>query len=181
VEPSRPPVAASTMSSGCIPCKRPTNSSRLPRPCLVRATDPLLSAGPRGAIQTRFGDIDPNGVGDIDPNGGRRVHDHLLGWRRPDRPSLCHAGSAMAPATLRAPRRWRCGDPSSFPASQGQRGIGLPHLVRTVSLLESKIQGVAHPSDEGLGRSRGGLATKFHLACDGRGRPLSCWSSAASR
>ena len=27
--------------------------------------------------------------------------------------------------------------------------------------------------DEGLGRSRGGLTTKFHLACDGRGRPLS--------
>ena len=26
---------------------------------------------------------------------------------------------------------------------------------------------------EGLGRSRGGLTTKIHLACDGKGRPLS--------
>ena len=34
-------------------------------------------------------------------------------------------------------------------------------------------KGVSHPADEGLGRSRGGLTTKFHLACDGRGRPLS--------
>ncbi len=30
-----------------------------------------------------------------------------------------------------------------------------------------------HPHDEGPGRSRGGLTTKFHLACDGKGRPLS--------
>jgi transposase len=29
------------------------------------------------------------------------------------------------------------------------------------------------PSRRGLGRSRGGLTTKFHLACDGRGRLLS--------
>ena len=34
-------------------------------------------------------------------------------------------------------------------------------------------KGISHPADEGLGRSRGGLTTKFHLACDGRGRPLS--------
>lgn len=27
--------------------------------------------------------------------------------------------------------------------------------------------------DEGLGRSRRGLTTKFHLACDGKGHPLS--------
>jgi len=32
---------------------------------------------------------------------------------------------------------------------------------------------VAHPADEALGRSRGGLTTKIHLACDGLGRPLS--------
>ena len=34
-------------------------------------------------------------------------------------------------------------------------------------------KGVHHPSDEGLGHRRGGLTTKFHLACDGKGRPLS--------
>ncbi|MHB9756503.1 IS5 family transposase [Streptomyces sp. BYX5S] len=28
------------------------------------------------------------------------------------------------------------------------------------------------PADHALGRSRGGLTTKLHLACDGRGRPL---------
>ncbi|MFF9488255.1 IS5 family transposase, partial [Streptomyces sp. NPDC014676] len=28
------------------------------------------------------------------------------------------------------------------------------------------------PDDHALGRSRGGLTTKIHLACDGRGRPL---------
>ncbi|CAL9663352.1 IS5 family transposase ISBli8 [Streptomyces sp. enrichment culture] len=28
------------------------------------------------------------------------------------------------------------------------------------------------PDDQALGRSRGGLTTKIHIACDGRGRPL---------
>jgi transposase len=28
-------------------------------------------------------------------------------------------------------------------------------------------------ADEALGRSRGGLSTKVHLICDGKGRPLS--------
>jgi hypothetical protein len=32
---------------------------------------------------------------------------------------------------------------------------------------------ISHPPDEGLGHSRGGLTTKFHLACDDRVRPLS--------
>jgi transposase len=30
-----------------------------------------------------------------------------------------------------------------------------------------------NPADEALGRSRGGFSTKPHLACDGKGRPLS--------
>jgi transposase len=34
-------------------------------------------------------------------------------------------------------------------------------------------RGFSHPEGEALGRSRGGLTTKLHLACDGRGRPLS--------
>lgn len=29
------------------------------------------------------------------------------------------------------------------------------------------------PPDHGIGRSRGGLTSKVHLVCDGRGRPLS--------
>ena len=32
---------------------------------------------------------------------------------------------------------------------------------------------MSHPSDEALGRSRGGLTSKIHISCDGRGRPLS--------
>jgi hypothetical protein len=34
-------------------------------------------------------------------------------------------------------------------------------------------KGVEHPPDEALGRGRGGFSTKVHLACDGKGRPLS--------
>jgi transposase len=34
-------------------------------------------------------------------------------------------------------------------------------------------KGIEHPNDEGLGRSRGGLTTKIHMASDGKGRPLS--------
>ncbi len=30
-----------------------------------------------------------------------------------------------------------------------------------------------NPDDEALGRSKGGFSTKLHLACDGKGRPLS--------
>lgn len=30
-----------------------------------------------------------------------------------------------------------------------------------------------NPEEEALGRSRGGFSTKLHLACDGKGRPLS--------
>jgi transposase len=43
----------------------------------------------------------------------------------------------------------------------------------SVDAVERMKKGITHPSDEGLGRSRGGLTTRFHLACDGRGRPLS--------
>ena len=35
-----------------------------------------------------------------------------------------------------------------------------------------RVAKVAHTGDEALGRSRGGLTTKLHLACDGHGRPL---------
>jgi transposase len=33
-------------------------------------------------------------------------------------------------------------------------------------------KGIAHPQDEALGTSRGGLSTKLHLRTDGSGRPL---------
>ncbi len=39
--------------------------------------------------------------------------------------------------------------------------------------LRRRKRGIEHPEDEALGRSRGGLSTKLHLSCDGKGRPLS--------
>lgn len=38
-----------------------------------------------------------------------------------------------------------------------------------------------HPFDEALGRSRGGLTSKIHVSCDGRGRPLSVVVTAGQR
>lgn len=46
-------------------------------------------------------------------------------------------------------------------------------VARAAGPVGPTQKGVQHPPDEGLGRSRGGLTTKFHLACDGKGRPLS--------
>jgi hypothetical protein len=37
------------------------------------------------------------------------------------------------------------------------------------------------PDDHALGRSRGGLTTKVHLACDGQGRPLAFLLSPGQR
>ncbi|MFF8940620.1 IS5 family transposase [Streptomyces paradoxus] len=37
------------------------------------------------------------------------------------------------------------------------------------------------PDDHALGRSRGGLTTKIHLACDGRGRPLAILLTSGQR
>jgi transposase len=37
---------------------------------------------------------------------------------------------------------------------------------------EDTVVGVRHPLDEALGRSRGGLTSTIHLACNGHGRPL---------
>src|SRR5690242_5989690 len=44
------------------------------------------------------------------------------------------------------------------------------HVGDAVASTKKRIH---HPGEAGLGRSRGGLTMKFHLACDGRGRPLS--------
>jgi transposase len=53
-----------------------------------------------------------------------------------------------------------CGPTSTPPApASGQRA--------------ATSKGLAHEPVEALGRSRGGLTTKIHLGCDGRGRPLS--------
>jgi transposase len=41
--------------------------------------------------------------------------------------------------------------------------------------------GPAEPADHGLGRSRGGLTTKFHLACEQRQKPLAILVTAGQR
>lgn len=50
-----------------------------------------------------------------------------------------------------------------------------------VGRVRKTKKGVAHPEDETLGRSRGGLSTKVHLSFDGRGRPLSAVLTAGQR
>lgn len=41
--------------------------------------------------------------------------------------------------------------------------------------------GVRHPRDEAIGKGRGGLSTKIHISCDGKGRPLSVILSPSQR
>ncbi len=90
---------------------------------------------------------------------------------------------ALSLATRRhlGPAARPCADPIGC---GGRGGVGGQHRQfhrprpspcewRASSAQSSRRKkGISHPSDEGLGRSRGGLTTKFHLACDGRGRPL---------
>ena len=54
----------------------------------------------------------------------------------------------------------------------GSANGSLPEVVTTSKSLPSRGSAF-HPEDEALGRSRGGLTTKLHLSCDGKGRPLS--------
>ncbi len=58
------------------------------------------------------------------------------------------------------------------PARSGSPAAGEPRRRK---------KGVEHPRDEALGRSRGGLSTKVHLSCDGKGRPLSVIVSPGQR
>ncbi len=50
-----------------------------------------------------------------------------------------------------------------------QHGATLPRAKKGTSNYNKST---AEPSDHAIGRSRGGLTTKTHLVCDGRGRPL---------
>ncbi|MBH8609478.1 IS5 family transposase, partial [Thermoactinomyces sp. CICC 10521] len=62
--------------------------------------------------------------------------------------------------------------PMLFPISTGSSSstAQLSELISTPQARPKK--GDPHFQNEALGRSRGGLTTKIHLACDGKGRPL---------
>jgi len=70
----------------------------------------------------------------------------------------------------------RCGRRSRVGSERGQHH-SLSTSARQRGASENderrRKKGVVHPQDEALGRSRGGLTSKIHLACDGKGRPLS--------
>ena len=62
-------------------------------------------------------------------------------------------------------------------------GAGTPARRRRTRASEprGRKRGWLNPPDEALGRGRGGFSTKVHLACDGRGRPLSVLVTAGQR
>jgi transposase len=62
--------------------------------------------------------------------------------------------------------------PMQFPMSTGSFSSTAQssELISTPQARQKK--GDPHFQNEALGRSRGGLTTKIHLACDGKGRPL---------
>ena len=88
------------------------------------------------------------------------------------------------PGPRRAGHVWRTGRPStgwSARSGPGSPGVtcrnttvpGRPSTPASVSgPAEKRINRPDEPDDHALGRSRGGLTTKIHLACDGKGRPL---------
>jgi transposase len=83
-----------------------------------------------------------------------------------------HLGSAACPRPDQIGRggRGRVG------GERGRHGrAGSPARCGTTHKAESQRskKGLGHSLEEALGRSRGGLSTKVHLACDGKGRPLS--------
>ena|SRR5215210_3376098 len=67
--------------------------------------------------------------------------------------------------------RGRHGDPGS-PARRG---------CQESAERGGRKKGLLNPEEEALGCSKGGFSTKVHLACDGKGRPLSVVLSAGQR
>src|SRR5215213_3865984 len=85
-------------------------------------------------------------------------------------------GRHLGPATGRCPNQNRRGRRGRLAGRRGQHHrSGAPACRGCPPKAEQARckKGVSHPEDEALWRSRGGMTTKLHLACDGRGRPLS--------
>ena len=91
-----------------------------------------------------------------------------------------HLGSPSGP---RADQK-RCGGRSAVGSERGRHGDpGSPARSRRQGRVErgGHKKGLLNPEDEALGRSRGGFSTKLHLACNGKGRPLSAVLTAGQR
>lgn len=100
----------------------------------------------------------------------RQVADGL----RPLRPLA--AGRHLGPAPHPRPDEVRCRRRGGLGREhRPHQHPGAPARGRGAATAEpgGREKGAPHAADEALGRSRGGLTTKLHLSCDGRGRPLS--------
>lgn len=98
----------------------------------------------------------------------------LANLRRPPLPLAARrnlgSGAGTCPDPLGCGRRGGLGD------QRGQFDRPRPPACqRRPSSAEPvrHTRGIQRPADEGLGRRRGSLTTKFRLACDGKRRPLS--------
>ena len=88
-----------------------------------------------------------------------------------------HLGPAAGPRPDQVGRRRArsCGRSASTAPRSGRTSTP-PGRAKT----GAEPRAAAHAQDEALGRSRGGLTTKLHLACDGKGRPLAVVLTAGS-
>lgn len=102
-------------------------------------------------------------------------YDRFVRWRRNgmwDR-LLAHA---QAQSDTRSGISWDvCVDSTAVRAHQHAAGARRHERQANAALAS------AQSHEEALGRSRGGLSTKIHLACDGHGRPLSVVLSPGQR
>ncbi|MBL1093371.1 IS5 family transposase [Streptomyces sp. 9-7] len=125
--------------------------------------------------------------------GCGRAVGRAAGHGRPSgRPQACHAshgGGVRRPVRRQADRgpqdrdHQRCRAGGRIPREAGPaagkseaRPDRLHQRPRSSARRRHRLKrGISRPDETGdhaLGRSRGGLTTKIHLACDGRGRPL---------
>jgi hypothetical protein len=103
----------------------------------------------------------------------------------PGRPAM--SGSAAGRPTAPGSDSWLMPDPLRCRRRGRLGGGGCHHRARPSARRRGpkrgpgSYQGSAAEAGQALGRSRGGLTTKVHLACDGRGRPLAMRAPSAIR
>jgi len=94
-------------------------------------------------------------------------YDRFVRWRRDGTWDTLLA-AVLTGADAAGAIEWEvCVDSTTVRAHQHAAG------ARRHSSRSDQARKTIHLREEALGRSRGGLTTKVHLACDGRGRPVS--------